>query len=711
MHYAMKYCGKLGVAITVAAAALGASWAIGRLLSNPVDDSYPDAPFDRLDPASPRIFVECERPTGRDAEAAWVAKVIENNKYYEEKGAFSRATPDEQAAVKAARNEKYVHAWELAGKILRTNPQSVPALNALASAELYGEENLPRALTTIRRARHLLEQRGQDNPHDADAREWYLRCLSVEREVLYRLAQHEAALRVIELMEQIYQPLPHLKFWHYIKLRRLDDAQQPIAALEQSGKWPSVSANDKLILAGSRQDRVAAYEASRQIATTSDGKSAVLWKNFASMAQSNFCLDEMEQALQKSLAAGEPDFRGSTYEDVVMVHLQQGDFVQAAADFKLLQSQRGAREPSTLTADQSTIDRQIALFLVAVGRAGDAERYARQAYEFPSRNANTSSDPVSGELADTLTLWTVLQAKLHQLESSDFLAGTSLAERTDVRASLAAECWRLRTTVLKILSDPRRINPLLPYALDEVRTESWMAGQFLQVLPLGAGQQLLRQARESEQHPAAAPYLAALEAEAALLAGNPQRALEQAQTALGGLHAKHEKLLRARINAVAAEASRLTGNRADYLRRMDEVLTDFPGVLRLLHIAVPVRVQDDGDPQARRLAAALTSSKLLQAEDDGFALRVARQGTSLVVTLYNATGGSHLSFTADTKDGKVTKQEGGKAGDGGQDAENAEDALIRGGLRRFGDKLFSPWLDLTPVQINGLGHVPYLSRM
>ena len=443
-----------------------------------------------------------------------------------------------------------------------------------------------------------------------------------------------------------------------------------------------------MLLLSGRKDRTGVYEVSRQIVANSPQKDSLLWQNFAARAMSNFCLEETEEALLKSAECGQPNYNGSPYTALVALHVQQGEFTRAASEFKLIKSHRAGRDPSSLGEDQASVDRLAACFLLSLGRAADAEHFARRAYDCPSRLANNTSDPLSQELSHALLLWTVLQARLSQSEATDFLVDTTLAEREAARSAVAAECWRLRNEVLKILSDPDRGNPLLPYPQDEVGVESWLLGQFVQMLPTGIIQELLRQARQTDRHPAAGPYYDALEAERALIVGNPEMALEMAKKALQALPVKHEKLLRARTNAVAAEASRQLGNRPDWLRRMDEVLGDFPAALRLLNIAIPVRLEDDGDPLSRRLAAALADSKLLRRDDGGFALRVSRQGDSLVVKMASGNGETRLTVSAA--------------------ADKGEDRQIEAALQQLAETLLSPWLNLTPVQINGLARVSRL---
>jgi hypothetical protein len=336
--------------------------------------------------------------------------------------------------------------------------------------------------------------------------------------------------------------------------------------------------------------------------------------------------------------------------------------------------------------------------LLAAGHASEAEQLMRRCCDSPSRQGSNSADPLSDELANCVLLWTALQSQLVAHEETDFLVNSPLAEREAVRASIRAQCWRLRHEIMKILSDGRRPNPLRPYLPEETYLESWMMGQYVQLLPHGLVQELLRDARKSETHPAAVPYFDAFEAEAALVAGDPQTARELAAKALVTLPVQHEKLLRARTNAVAAEASRLLSDHADYLHRIDEVLTDFPGVLQFLQIAIPVRLEADGDPLAKELTEKLVSSPLLRADPDGLVLRIARSGSALTVSFANRSGGTRWTSTVAPPQAE-SLEEGGNPGDG-------DKVLVQQSLQQMRARLFCPWLELSPVQINGFSMVP-----
>src|SRR5207302_1798636 len=102
------------------------------------------------------------------------------------------------------------------------------------------------------------------------------------------------------------------------------------------GRWPSVALNDKLILASARRDRATAFEAGREITARSDGKSAVMWSNFAGVALGDFRFDETEEALQKSVKCGDPNFSGTAYIDLAELRLQEGKFAEIPQTVRLL---------------------------------------------------------------------------------------------------------------------------------------------------------------------------------------------------------------------------------------------------------------------------------------------------------------------------------------------------------------------------------------
>ena len=57
--------------------------------------------------------------------------------------------------------------------------------------------------------------------------------------------------------------------------------------------------------------------------------------------------------------------------------------------------------------------------------------------------------------------------------------------------------------------------------------------------------------------------------------------------------------------------------------------------MRLLNIAIPVQIKDDGDPLSQRVAAALRRSPRLRHDPNGFTINVKRADGKLAIDLSN----------------------------------------------------------------------------
>jgi hypothetical protein len=145
----------------------------GRYLDRP---EYPITGFVRVPHGYPEIFQMREDPPSDDVAATkrMAAERDEVRRRLREEGAYSRATTDEQKALDACWNNHYVEAREIATRLLRYDPRSVPALYAFGQVMLYGEANLPLSLAYLRKMRRLLERGARAGQLGSDAREWYL---------------------------------------------------------------------------------------------------------------------------------------------------------------------------------------------------------------------------------------------------------------------------------------------------------------------------------------------------------------------------------------------------------------------------------------------------------------------------------------------------------------------------------------------------------
>jgi tetratricopeptide (TPR) repeat protein len=331
------------------------------------------------------------------------------------------------------------------------------------------------------------------------------------------------------------------------------------------------------------------------------------------------------------------------------------------------------RKAYTRQQDEASFKAVFAEFLLVVGRSEDAERRARPIVEDPDRAGHTSTNKRQLELRNRLILWLALRMRAEELREED-AAGAWLSRTSPNRRAVAleAEAWAERCRILRILEDESfLLGNLRPYLSGNA--SPWMAATLVQLLPPGAAFEAVRLARAEEEDPRAAPYFDALEAEASLRLSRHEDAVRLARRALEGLPAEGEKLLRARVSAVASEALRRAGNESESRGMLRSALADFPSVTRMLDLAIPVRIEDDGSDAARRLAEAIARSPRFRRDPEGRPVRV-------------WTEGAQLRF----------------AMEGHFEPDGSPDGTVTAALRRFHQRVMSPRVDLTPIQINSL---------
>jgi tetratricopeptide (TPR) repeat protein len=676
-------------ALSAATALLAALALLARMSpAAPIAAEYPNAPFARVPKDYPRVMPVREMPAAKDEKAVeqYRAERKAVRKYLREEGAIRRAEPEEREAIRAAYDGDYIRGRELASKVLKTTPDSVPALYALALAQLHAEGNLPRALFLIRKVRHILEARGRQNADDSDSREWYLLALDDEHDILAEMDRSAEALRATELLEQIYEPLPWYKPWLLFKLRRFAEADACIKQTEASGRWPEKALNDRLALEEQLQHRSAVYELGcRVTALVSD--SPVHWKNHGGGCLNDLRLEEAEKALVKATQCGRPNYWGTPYNDLAYLYVQECRFPEAIDALKHAQVHRAARQPSTLQNDQATFERALALLLLALGRVQDAEPIAKRSHERPNRTGFHTADATDEAFSTSYILAAILDTRIEQMrETEAALSGRERLLEQGKRMELEMEAWALTRRVLKRVAAGDRPNILRPNMPGTSTPETWLAGSIVRMLPPGVAVELIRQARKEEDHPLASPYFDAFEAEAALAGGRPDEALRLAKQALAALPAVGERALRARAAAIGGEAARQIGRQSEWRSLAEQVVADLPNMLRLTRTAVPARIEDDGSPTARLLAQILQASPRLRADSGGFAISIKSAAGRLSFTMFRLTRARHFDDSVPA---------------GGTPEQTAAAAFVK-----FHERLMAPAIDLTQLDINSLDGSP-----
>lgn len=606
---------------------LAARWLLGVLVamcaacSGGVDEpgtvEYPDSPFAIVTKTSPRVD---------DAQLF--------------------VTVDQRAAYEAVQHGQYLRARQLAAALETADANSPVAQYVLARVQAFGDGNLPRGLFLVRKLRHQMEARGRADSGDTTSREWYLRALDVETDVLASLDRRDDQLRAIEVVERATAtPTPERRIWPLIKLKRFDEARAAgRLALETnpSGEHARLTALNGLCATEfEAQQRIPCYEAAeRMVAEFST--SAVLVANLGETAELVFRFDVAEASYARAAAMSYQDFHGTAYHYLGKLHVSQGRFADALASLSRAKAQRRRREAYTLQQDEALAASRSALLYLAVGRAHEALVAARRASETPDRAGSTSQEAELGQLACWLLQRAAAGARIEQLreEAGAHSIGQRLVgDGNDGElASLRLEVAVGERRLLRLLEPTRLTAALRPYLLGHVGAPSWLLGTLVSVLPPAVAQRAVADTRALESHPGAVPYFDACDAEIALRAGRDDAALAFAVRARAALPTPAEQLLRGRLAVVAGVAAGRLGRTEESRRHFAAALVEFPGAFRLLGVAIPVALDGDGTEAATRLVTALGASARLTRDRGGFAMAVRVEGDQLTVRLDRAGG-------------------------------------------------------------------------
>lgn len=605
--------------------------------------NYPNSPFEKAPSDSPRIFIDNEKPLKTDEQG--LKAFFETNKkiveYIKTQGSEKDATAEERKALDACWDGKSIRSRELSESILRSNPRSIPAMYVRAKALVDGDSNPAAALHQYQILRRYLEQIGRKNPADSQAREWYLRSLAEENDVLRSLGRDAEALRCAELIEQTYGPRPWLKTWSYFRLNRLDEAEQAIIAVEATGNWKRRTVNDRATLAYLRFDRTRSYECYKQLAEL-DPDTEVYVSNYASAALLEFKPAEAKEAYLKATQLFKRWFNYSRYSSLASLALEEGQFADAFESLKKAQGQRAHRDPSTWQFDRSAIDWTLAAALLNINRLADSERFARRAFDSPDRHRNSTANTTERELSATVSLWSVLQcriAALKELEVVDKTFGWSYRQRR----SLQMECWKLEKRIAKLLEEERLVRMTFmpkfgcsPQAL-------------FKILPKGVALTSIQFARKSDNHPGTVAYYEESLAEVAFYHGDWNEAIRLSKAASEKLPSDFEKSLICRLQAISAISEMKLGHTLKCLELMDSVLGSHPVLLRELDAQLPVNIETDGSTAARELSRLLAKSPRMKVDPKGFPLNIRSVDGQLTVQMSRLNNVRHLEKSVPIK--------------------------------------------------------------
>jgi tetratricopeptide (TPR) repeat protein len=599
----------------------------------------------------------------------------------------SRAgTPEELEAYTLARQDRYVKARELAEAILRRSPQSFAAHYVVGVAHYFGEGNLPRALWYLREARSLFERRHGAEPGAGTPWRWHSDILTDLAELCGDMDLLAEKLEALDAHDRVYTPpLVAEHAWPLMKLGRYAEARAVVRAALATGRsrQRKVALTALCAIESEAGKRAESYQACRQAAEEVRGQRAEGAAEFSNAGEAALGMLRLDEAERDFLEASRrpPTMYGNPYAKLVELYLREGRVAEAVKGMKDVHAHR-RRKPAYLDQlSQAETDALASLLLLAVGRAAEALPLTRRALERPDRRGGISSHREQAAAAAAILDRMARREVVERLAEERATHGPWQAlGRLWAEARLRVEAWSSGRRAAVLMADRRRLLATLrPSFSGGADVPVWVNGELVAILGPGVVAAAVREARAEETLAAAGPYLDAVEAEAALVGGQPRAALALADRALAGLPPA-DVLLAGRVAAVAAAAARALGDAPRELAYLDQALQKDPTVVRRLGLALPVAIRDDGSAGASRAAALLRRSPRFRPGTGGMALQVGAGSACL-----HSRGGTVLQCA------RLQPR-------AGEDAA----ALARRLVDEVHARVFAPRIDLTQTDVRSL---------
>ena len=547
----------------------------------------------------------------------------------------------------ALRSGEPIRARELAQQLLKADPSSIAGHVLLGSVLYEIEGDLARARHELLRGKELFERKYGRSADNGDAQLWHALALDALDQIAADMGEERESLAYQREWQAIYpEQRSRWPAWMLMRLGRLDEARAFARAALASAK--SVEQRDQArtalcAIAAERLDRGGSYSACVDAAYASraeGGKDAVLWWNAAEAASMALRLDEIESLLLKSTEYGVQDYM-NPWSDLVRLYTSQGRLAEAAAALQEMVAWREAQAGYARAQSWAWSDLAASTFLLAAGRAADAEHIVARALAAPDRHGASNEDPEQRVGATAILQAAVLRTRAEEeREAASWLPWWHALPRWLGAQWLDLQAWLAQRRAVDALSNQRLlVNTLRPYMADQLTLylSEWLQSDVVRVLGPGLASAALAQARAAETHEQASGWFAARETEIAAARGDEQATGEWARRALIEFP-QSEVLLRARVAALHGDAARRVGDLARSVAAYDLVLQRDPGAIRRLGLALPAVITASGGALAEEAADQLRDSPRLVEEDTGFRVEVTATGESGRACLLGASG-------------------------------------------------------------------------
>lgn len=540
-----------------------------------------------------------------------------------------------------------VSARDQAEAALAADPRQYRAHYVLGLVMRDAEGNLAQAMFHLGRSRELYETRFASSL-DTDWR-FHQALLDAVQIVAGEIEAYEYQLQILDYYDARFDPdLVAERAWPLMKLGRFDEAREAAtrAILSRDELQRSSGMNAMCALEAEAGDRAAAYTAclaaldAERLHPEADVTVDAFNASLAARAALRF-----DEAVALALEADTGASVSTANPHAILAELAVADGrgSDAVAAIRAMQGWR-ARQPAHLRdQNRAETDAVFAQVLLAVGEPELGLDIITRAIDFPDRRALTSGTAEQARGGHALLRIALRRAAAER--RAERAATLGLWGR--LGAGLGAwvpdgAAWQDEAAVTAVLADRVRLQRTLRQYLDGgLPVPPWMVGELIPVVGPGVVRVALQRVRRLEGSAGFEAYHDALEAELAWWRGDRATCRRLAAAAASALPSE-ERLLRARVTAMAADSAWRAGDRADALSLYEVAMRDDPGVVRRLALALPAEVDVSGGEAAADAGRMLRRSPRFASAERAFRVGVTEEGGALSVCL-SAPSGNRLS--------------------------------------------------------------------
>ncbi len=630
-------------------------------------------------------------------------------------------TPAEADAVRELDQGKPLAARRKAEALIEADPDSIVGHYVLGRVLHEAESSLGRAIYHLGHARELYERRYPVHER-TDETPW-----KFHRELLYsiqalaaELEDFDYQLQILDFHDALYRPeLVAEHAWPLFKLGRLDEARKVAeqAVAKTSASQRSLGLNVLCAIENARGDRESASKAcTRAFENARDSEKnlpaidpelrstlAVHAFNAARTARQAFQPERaealaIEGTKRLSLAPVNP------WRLLVDLYLDEGRGEQAVRALREMNGWRKRQPPQVRDQDRADTDVSFATMLLLAGRAEPALRLVGRAIEQPDRRGLTSVKRWQSLGAHAL-LRRALRREAAELDAeAASIRGRSGGWRRPLWfTEREFDDWADEERIVAAVADDERLVDTFRIFGERGLTPVpvWLMGDLVDVVGPGAIASVLRRVRREDAAPELVPYLRAIEVDVLHSRGDHAAAMRQAREVLSELP-EIEVLLRARIAAVGAMAASEADNRQAELEFLEQAFVLDPSVIRRLGLSLPAQIRTSGGGDVQKLSRLLEQSPRLRAEESGFHIDIAAEGTDVRFCI-SSPAGAQLSCatTADEAAAIPRRRSDGAAGEPAEPPAD-EPMTPQRAAELFHRKMFSYPLGLTGLDVGSL---------